>query len=66
MGLEWKSKEHNRELKDDAGTDLMESLKKNWRGKTNSWGCWARTANPVSKERVTCETGTGSPVGLCR
>lgn len=52
------------ELEEGAGTDLMKSLKNNWRSNTNSWRCWARTENSISK-KVTPETRIGSPVGLC-
>lgn len=59
-GMEEKEK-CNMELEEDAGTDLMKSLKNNWRSETNSWGCWARMRNPVSKEKVTPETWIDSP-----
>lgn len=45
-------KKYNMELEEGAGTDLMKSLKNNWRSNTNNWGCWARTGNPVYKEKV--------------
>lgn len=40
------------ELEESAGTDLIKNLKNNWRSETNSWGCWAKTGNPVPKKKL--------------